>query len=143
MNLYVRYWDPIENRVKVRYYDSSFLGHGIHTDFLNHFKSITNDFPSRKVYQVSTDEPNVNLNFYRGFLRLYKEENCHCLIDLGTCSIHTVHNSFRTGVEATCWDVKKVLKGDFHVLHNSPACREDYESQNGSTTYPFKVSFTL
>ena len=139
----MHYWDPIENRVKVRYYDSSFLGHGIHTDFLNHFKSITNDFSSRKVYQVSTDEPNVNLNFYRGFLRLYKEENCHCLIDLGICSIHTVHNSSRTGVEATWWDVKKVLKGDFHVLHNSLACREDYESQNGSTTYPFKVSFTL
>ena len=28
-------------------------------DLLNHFKSITNDFPSNKVYQVSMDRPNV------------------------------------------------------------------------------------
>ena len=65
MDLYVRYWDPIENRVKVRYYDSPFLGHGTHTDLLNHFKSITNDLPSNKVYQVSMDGPSVNLKFYR------------------------------------------------------------------------------
>ena len=80
MDLYVRYWDPIENRVKLRYCDSTFLGHGRHADLLNHFKSITNDLPF---------------------------ENCHCVIDIGTCSLHTVHNTFRTGVEATDWNVKK------------------------------------
>ena len=138
MDLYVRYWDPIENRVKVRYYNSTFLEHGTHADLLNHFESITNDLPSYKVYQVSMDRPNINLKFYKEFSRLYKEENCHCLIDIGTCSLHTVHNSFRTGVEATGWNVKKVLKGAFHVLHHSPARRKDYESQTGSTTYPFK-----
>ena len=79
-----------------------------------------------------------NLKFYKEFSRLYKEENCHCLIDIGTCSLHTVHNSFGAEVEATGWNVKKVLKGAFHVLHNSPARREDYESQTNSTTYPFK-----
>ena len=92
MDLHVRYWDPIENRVKVRYYDSTFLGHGTHTDLLNHFKSITNDLPSNKVYQVSMDGPNVNLKFYKEFSRLNKEENYHCLIHLITCSLHTVHN---------------------------------------------------
>ena len=129
----MRYWDPIENRVKVRYCDSTFLGQGTHTDLLNHLKSITNDLPSNKVYQLSMDRHNINLNFHKEFSRLYKEENCHCLIDIGTCSLHTVHNSFRTGVEATGWNVKKVLKGAFHILHNSPAHGEDYESQTGST----------
>ena len=138
----MRYWDPIENRVKVRYCDSTFLGHGTHTDLLNHPKSITNDLPSNKVYQLSMDRPNVNLKFYKEFSRLYKEENCHCLIDIGTCSLHSVHNSFQTGVEATGWKVKKVLKGAFHILHNSPARREGYESQAGSTTYPFVFCFT-
>ena len=92
MDLHVRYWDSIESRVKVRYYDSTFLGCGTHKDLLNHFKSITSDLPSNKVYQVSMDGPNVNLKFYKEFSRLYKEENCHCLIDVGTCSFHTVHN---------------------------------------------------
>ena len=94
------------------------------------------------VNQVSMNGPNVNVKFYKKFSRLYKEENCHCLIDIGTCSLHSVHNSFQTGVEATGWKVKKVLKGAFHILHNSPARREGHESQAGSTTYPFMFCFT-
>ena len=39
MDLHVRYWDPIENRVKFRYYKSTFHGHVTHADLLNHFKS--------------------------------------------------------------------------------------------------------
>ena len=92
--LHVHYWDRIENRVKVRYYDCTFLGYGTHLDLLSHFKSITNGLPSSKVYQVSVDGPSVNLKFYKEFSRLYKEENCHCLIDIGTCSLDTVLNSF-------------------------------------------------
>ena len=41
------------------------------------------------VYQVSMDGPNVNVEFYKEFSKLYKEEDCHCLIDIGTCSLHT------------------------------------------------------
>ena len=67
MDLHVRYWDPMENIVKVRYCKSTFLGHGTHTDLLNHFKCVTNDFPSNKVYQVSMDGLNVNLKFYKKF----------------------------------------------------------------------------
>ena len=74
MDLHVRYWDLIESRVKVRYYDSTFLGRGTHTDLLNHFKSITNGLPSNRVYQVSMDGPNVNLKFYKEFSRLYKRK---------------------------------------------------------------------
>ena len=40
-------------------------------------------------------------------------------------------------------NIFKVLKGAFHVLHNSPAPREDYESQTGTTTYPLKFGITL
>ena len=78
----------------------------------------------------------MNLKFYKEFSRLSKEENCRCLIDIDTCSLYTVHSSFRSGVEATGWNFKKVLKDAFHVLHDSPARREDYESQTGSATYP-------
>ena len=46
MDFHVHYSDPVENRVKVRYYNSTFLGHRTHTDLLNHFRSVTNDLPS-------------------------------------------------------------------------------------------------
>ena len=58
MDLYVHYWDPIENRVNVIYYDFTSIGQGTHTDL-----SITNDLPSNKFHQVSMDRPNINLKF--------------------------------------------------------------------------------
>ena len=36
MNLYVRYWDIACSQVKVRYFESSFLGHGASSDILGH-----------------------------------------------------------------------------------------------------------
>ena len=53
MDLHVHYRDPIENRVKVRYYDSTFLGLRTNKDWLNHFKSITNDLTLSKVNSQS------------------------------------------------------------------------------------------
>ena len=34
--------------------------------------------------RFSMDGVNVNLKFYKEFSKLYKDENCHCLIDIGT-----------------------------------------------------------
>ena len=84
---------------------------------------------------MSMDGLNVNLKVYKEFSRLYKEKS-------STCSLDDVHNSFRTGVEATGSNAKKVLKGSFHILHNNPARRENYESQTGSATYSFKCCVT-
>ena len=67
MDLYIRYWDKTENVVKVRYYGSSFLGHGRHNDILNHFTSLTRSLKSEALYQVSLDGPNMNLKLFKEF----------------------------------------------------------------------------
>ena len=128
MNLYIRYWDKTEIAVKVRYYGSSFLGHGRHSDILNHFMSLTRSLKSEALYQVSMDEPNVNLKFFKEFAASFKEDNFHSLVDIGSCSLHIVHGAFKTGAEKSEWGLKKFLKAAYIILHDSPACREDYES---------------
>ena len=41
MDSIVRYWDSSEQRIKVRYWQSLYLGHSTHTNLLEHFnKSI-------------------------------------------------------------------------------------------------------
>ena len=42
-DLYVKFWDVNENKVNVRYFGSSFLGHGTHQNLLSHFSDITKD----------------------------------------------------------------------------------------------------
>ena len=65
MDLYVRYWDIVCSQVKVRYFESSFLGHGTSSDILGHFSKIIKDMNAAHLYQVSMDGPNANLKFYQ------------------------------------------------------------------------------
>ena len=46
-----------------------------------------------------------------------------------------INGAFRTGLKATSWDIKGMLKGIFQILHETPARREDYESVTGAKSY--------
>jgi len=119
MDLYVRYWDATCNQVKMRYFGSSFMGHGTSTDILQHFEDITKDQNPRHLYQVSMDGPNVNLKFHREFVEK-RQENYHSLINIRSCGLHVIHGSLGTGVDASNWGLKKVMKGAYQLFHDSP-----------------------
>ena len=44
MDILIRYFDDIENMVKVRYLTSNFMGHSTHTDLYREFSSTSMDF---------------------------------------------------------------------------------------------------
>jgi hypothetical protein len=142
MDMYIRYWDDTDNRVHTRYYGSSFLGHGTHQDILTHFSELTKELDDSRLFQVSMDGPNVNLKFFREFSSQFKETNNHSLVNIGSCCLHVINGSFARGVEKSEWGLKKLLKGAYHLLHNTPARREDYESLTGSSTYPLSFCST-
>ena len=52
-------------------------------------------------------------------------ENPH-LINFGSCSFHIVHSAFQAGAERTSWNIKKIYKAIWQILHDSPAWRNDY-----------------
>ena len=80
------------------------------------------------LYGVSMDGPHVNLKFYQELTKKREEQMFHSLLDIGSCRLHIIHGSFKTGAEKSKWNIKELLKGVFHLLHNSPARREDHES---------------
>ena len=53
------------------------------------------------------------------------------LIDIGSCNLHL-----------SSWDLHKILKGSFKLLHDSPARREDYVNLTGSDEYPLQFCGT-
>ena len=81
------------------------------------------------------DSPNVNLKVFKDFVENRTDRMIHALLDIGSCSLHIIHGRFKTGAEKSGWEVKRLLKVTFQVLHNSPARREDYESVTASTKY--------
>ena len=82
------------------------------------------------------DDPSVNLKFYNEIVQERQENMVHSLIDIGSCSLHIVHGSFKTVAEKTGCKLKVFLKVSFQVLHDTPSRREDYENFTGSNKYP-------
>ena len=126
MDLIVRYWDEITQRVKVRYWETSYLGHSTHTDLLEHFNKSTELLDPSKMIQVSMDGPNVNLKFLKELSSSRAEIEIPALVNIGTCPLHTVNNSFQTGANEADWNLKKTLKGIWQIFHDSSARHDDY-----------------
>ena len=132
MDLYVRFWDSDKMNVDVRFLGSSFLGHAKHDDLQLHYNNITKDLDPKSLYQLSMDGPNVNKKFFKAIVKERETSSFHQLIDIGTCSLHVVHGSFKTAFEKSGWKIKQVLKGSFQLFKDSPAKREDYVVCTGS-----------
>ena len=86
--------------------------------------------------QVSVDGLNTNQKFIKCLKRCRLENEHHQLIDIDSCGLHIVHRAFKTGTENTNWELKKVLKGTFTLLHDSPARRDGYVSLTRSNMFP-------
>ena len=63
-------------------------------------------------------------------------------IYIGSCLLHIIHEAFKAGVGSTNWELKKVLKGTFTLLRDSPARRDDYVSLTRSNTFPLLFCVT-
>lgn len=57
---------PVENKIKVCYLDSKFLGQSTHSNLFHQFMQAVSKLDSNKMYQISMDGPSANLNFLEG-----------------------------------------------------------------------------
>ena len=142
MDVYLRYWDTEANRVTVRYWGSSFFGHGRATDILQQFKDITNELNLSHLFQISMDGPNTNWKFYNDYSAERSQTTYHKLIDIGSCSLHVVHGSFKSGSDDSGWGLKNILKHGFVILHDTPARRDDYTAVTGCQKFPLPFCAT-
>lgn len=49
------------------------------------------------------------------------------LVDVGTCGLHNVHNSFKHGTVASGWSIDRILKAMYKIFDQAPGRRGDYE----------------
>ena len=54
------------------------------------------------------------------------------LLNLGSCSLHIVHGAFKTGAQATGWNIDAILRSMYYLFHDSPARSEDYLKIEGA-----------
>ena len=140
MDLNVRFWDDTDNKVKSSYWNSEFLGKASADDVFSIFNDRLSSLDRSKILQVSSDGPNVNLAFLNLVHENRKDDLLDPLIDIRTCSLHTLHRSFQTGEKATDWNIKKLLSSINKIFHESPSRRAYYDRLTAATCteYPFK-----
>ena len=63
----------------------------------------------------------MNLAFLNLAHENRKDDLLDPLIDIGTCSLHTLHHSFQTGEKTTDWNIKKLLSSIKYLMNLSLA----------------------
>ena len=64
-----------------------------------------------------------------------KDRGLPHVLDIGSCGLHTLHGSFKTGIEKSEWKMKYFMKASFNILHDSPVGWDDYESVTKSSKF--------
>ena len=122
--------------IEVRYWDSQFLGHATSGDLLEYFTKSLVGLDLSKIIKIVMDGPTVNWYFYDEVLKNREEMELHQLVTIGSCGLHIIHDSFKTGIEVADWNIHITAKGAYQVLQDSSARRGDCISVNGSNIFP-------
>ena len=138
MDIHVHFWEG--EKVVTRYFGSQFLGHATANDMVQHFEEsvVNSGLPICNLAQISIDGPSVNWKFFTDMKKKLADDYETILINIGSCGLHIVHNSFKTGATAAEWKVEALLSSLYYLFKDSPARREDFAKVSGSTRLPLK-----
>ena len=124
MDITVRYFK--NDQVMTRYLSSTLLGHCTAENLKLKFEEATKNLDTKRMVQVSMDGPSVNCKMLR---KITKErsstEHYSRLIDVGSCSLYTLHGAFRSDESKTKWGIDTLLKALHNMFDESLAKRED------------------
>ena len=106
--------------------DSRLLGHSTAIDLLQAFKKGNSKLNPNKL-QVSMYGPNVKLRFVHELVdRKRSDPELLGMLQLGTCSLHTIHLAFSTFIKDSQWGLSKLFRALWYIFRDSPARREDF-----------------
>ena len=140
MDIHVRYWDETKNQVSTRYFGSQFMGHASADDMLKHFDLavLQSNLDMKKMVHIGMDGPNVNWKFFQSVSEKLENDFDNNILNIGSCGLHTLNNSFKAGVVASKWDINKLLSSIYYLYKDSPARREDFSEICGNDKMPLK-----
>ena len=88
-----------------------------------------------KLIMLSSDGPNVKKSLKIKLNDEVKQLGGQALVDIGSCTLHIAHNSFRSGIAAVgSLEIDEFLMDVFYRFKNFPARKEDYVSLNEALT---------
>lgn len=117
MDLQISFWNKTSNMVEVRYFGSQFLGHPTAENLVEAFRQATAGVSLRKLLHLSMDGPAVNFKFFELISKALSLDPSDPLpIDIGSCSLHTIHNSLRRGICASDWPLETLMRAAYFLF---------------------------
>ena len=108
-------------------FNSKFLGKAAAQNIYKKFDKCISELDESKLWQVSSDGLNVNLVFF-GLLNEHRSDNeLSRLINIGTCGLHTIHNSKKHGENSSGWKLNNLLQSIYKIFEEAPKRRKKYE----------------
>ena len=102
MDLHFRFWSEEQNEVVRRFYTALMFGHaeGAKVAAAMVDKLEEDKVNLSSILTLSSDGPNVNKTIFRAVNTSLKGAGNPGMINIGTCNLHVVHNSFCKAFEA-------------------------------------------
>lgn len=120
MDVLVRYFSVKQGRVVVQHLQSYHLGHATAADLFDAVKDSLTELPLPKFLSFFSDGPNV----MKSLKNKLKELN-PSILDVGFCSLHTVHNAFACGLNEFGGDVESLAIDLYYFFKRSAVQSED------------------
>lgn len=139
----IRFWSAEKNQVEVAYVGSAFLSSTRSADLSEGLKSCFSPNPALipRICQISMDGPNVNLKLSKDLcheIKNLRNSISFDLLNIGSCGLHVVHNSFKNGNKRTGWSIDDFLQSLYYLFKDVPLRRADYAAVTGSDEFPLK-----
>ena len=76
--------------------------------------------------QISMDGLKINWKFYHNLFQERKGEELPDLLNIGSCSLHVVHGSFKKEAKEPEWNLANTLHSLRQIFYDTPVRREDF-----------------
>lgn len=127
---YVYYFSEAFGKCVSHYIGTLFVGHCTAKDLEQHYYCFEKKmkWDSQYLLQVGMDGPTVNTCFYKSLEKDFATKQ-KTLLDLPTCTVHKLHNSFRDCINSfkSMLDINRFLCDVHFFFKLSAGRREDYD----------------
>lgn len=130
----VRYFSDADKQIVIHHLQSFFMGHAKAEDLLNNIKLALADLPKDRLLSFFSDGPNV----MKSVKNKLNEINNN-IVDIGTCTLHKVHNAFGHGVDVFDSDFETLLIDLYYFFKRSAVQSHDYSQLQVSLGIPNHV----
>lgn len=126
----INYWSEKNKKIISRHLQSFFMGHATAENLkTNLLKSLSDaNLPLKNLISVESDGPFVNKKVFRLLNEEILTVRKKGLLDIVTCTIHTVHNSFLKGLEEYGSDASDFIISVYNYFDDWPSRWEDFST---------------